>query len=108
MPGQVPGDVPHFAHPPSIPVHHIPPPPLPTNCHSFPLPSDPPITFDLAEHENGTDSHHMGENLNPDVPEFIPVTVRIQDENGDHNSTETERGESGQHYENLEINYTGM
>jgi hypothetical protein len=96
-----------FAHPPSIPIHQIPPPPLPTNFHSFPLSSAPPLILDLAELENGTDSHHMGENLNPDVPEFIPVTVRIQDESGDHNSTETERSGGEQRCENLETSHKG-
>ncbi|KDR07137.1 la-related protein 1B isoform X2 [Zootermopsis nevadensis] len=90
MPGQVPVGVHQFAHPRSIPIHQIPPPPLRANFHSFLRPSAPPVTLDLDELENGTDFHHMGENLNPDVPEFIPVTVRIQDESGDHISTETE------------------
>jgi hypothetical protein len=67
------------------------------------------LILDLAELENGPDSHHMGDNLNPDVPEFIPVTVRIQDGSGDHNSAETEKCEEGQQWcEIADTNHRGM
>jgi hypothetical protein len=50
----------------------------------------------------------VGENLNPDVPEFIPVTVRVRGENGDQNLAETERSESEEQCEDLEISHGGM
>jgi hypothetical protein len=62
----------------------------------------------LTDLQNGVDFHHVGENLNPDVPEFIPVTVRIQGETGDQNLAETERSESEQQCEDLEISHKGI
>lgn len=108
VPGQGLGGGADFALPPRIPVHQIPPPPLPANIHSFPLPSEPLLTADVAELQNGLEFHHVGENLNPDVPEFVPVTVRFQGENGNWNSAEAERRDSEQHCEDLEIHHKGM
>jgi hypothetical protein len=62
----------------------------------------------LTELQNGTDAHHVVENLNPDVPEFVPVTARIQSENGDQISAETERTENGRLHEDLEISHKGL
>jgi hypothetical protein len=107
VPGQEFGGVAHFALPPSIPCHQIPPPPLPANVHSFPLQSDPLLEADVAELPNGIEFHHVGENLNPDVPEFIPVTVRFQGENGICHSAETERSDSERQCEKLEISHKG-
>ncbi|KAJ4452116.1 hypothetical protein ANN_03633, partial [Periplaneta americana] len=89
----------HYAPPVVIPAHQIPPPPLPSSFRSFPLPSAPPLAIDGPELQNGrvevsTDSHHVVDNLNPDVPEFIPVTARVQGENGDQNTPQTENTES--------------
>jgi len=108
VPGQGLGGVADFALPPSVPTHRIPPPPLPANINSFPLPSDPLLTADVAELQNGLELNHVGENLNPDVPEFVPVTVRFQGENGHWNSAETERSDSEQQCEELEIHHKGM
>lgn len=102
MPGQRSASIHHFAHPPNIP-----PPPLPADFHSFPSPSAPPLTVDLTDQQNGVDLHHVGENLNPDVPEFIPVTVRVRGENGDQDLAQTERSESGEQYEDREISREG-
>ncbi|XP_023719871.1 la-related protein 1 isoform X3 [Cryptotermes secundus] len=98
MPGQRSASIHHFTHPPDIP-----PPPLPADFHSFSSPSAPPITVDLTDHQNGVDLHHVGENLNPDVPEFIPVTVRVRGETGDQDLAETERSESGEQHKDREI-----
>jgi hypothetical protein len=108
VPGQRSSSIHHFAHPPNIPYHQIPPPPLPADFHLFPPPSVPQLTDDLTDLQNGVDFLHVGENLNPDVPEFIPVTVRIRDENGDQNLAETERGESEEQCEDQEINHEGI
>ena len=108
VPGQGLGGVADFALPPSVPAHQIPPPPLPANIHSFPPQSDPLLAADVAELQNGLEFHHVGENLNPDVPEFVPVTVRFQGENGHCNSAETERSDSEQQCEELEIRHKGM
>jgi hypothetical protein len=107
VPGQGMGAVADFAPPPSTPIHPVPPPPLPANINSFPLPSDPLLTADVAELQNGLEFHNVGENLNPDVPEFVPVTVRCQGENGHLNSAETERSDSEQQCEELEIRHKG-
>lgn len=108
MPGQGSGDVAHFTLAPSIPIHQFPPPPLPGNIHSFPLSSALLLTADVAELQNGIDFHHVGENLNPDVPEFIPVTVRFQGENGVCNSADTETSDREQKCEEVEISHKGM
>jgi hypothetical protein len=108
VPGQRSSSIHHFAQPPNIPYHQIPPPPLPADFHLFPPPSAPQLTDDLTDLHNGVDFHHVGENLNPDVPEFIPVTVRIRGENGDRNLAETERSESEEQCEDLEINHEGI
>jgi hypothetical protein len=50
----------------------------------------------------------VGENLNPDVPEFVPVTVRIQGENGDQNVAERERSEDEEQREDQESSHKGM
>jgi hypothetical protein len=108
VPGHRSASIYHLAHPPNIPLQQIPPPPLPADFHSFPPPSAPPLTVDLTDDQNGVDFRHLGENLNPDVPEFVPVTVRIRGENGDRNLAETERSESEEQCEDLEISLEGM
>lgn len=107
MPGQRLASVHHFPHPSSIPFHQMPPAPFPADFQSFPPPSTPPLT-DLSDIQNGIDFLHVGENLNPDVPEFVPVTVRIRGENGDQNVAEREKREGEEQYEDQEISHKGM
>jgi hypothetical protein len=102
MPGQRSASIHHFAHPSNVHLHQIPPPSLPADFQSF-----PPLT-DLTDLQNGLDFCHVGENLNPDVPEFIPVTVRIQGENDDQNLAQAEGSESEEHREDKEVSHEGM
>lgn len=66
------------------------------------------MAVDLTDLQNGIDFQHVGENLNPDVPEFIPVTVRIHGEEGDQNAAETGRSEGEDQCEDLEVSHKGM
>ncbi|XP_066999718.2 la-related protein 1B isoform X2 [Anabrus simplex] len=66
--------------PPAVGVTltEIPPPPMPHHFRTFPPPTQPVVIPTQSEVANG-EIHANADNLNPDVPEFIPVTVRLSD-----------------------------
>ncbi|KAJ9601015.1 hypothetical protein L9F63_000853, partial [Diploptera punctata] len=78
VPAQGPGGLPF--HVPSIPpLPHI------SSFKTFPFSAPPPLTSTKHRFQNGnietiSDSFHLNDHLNPDVPEFIPVTVRLKEE----------------------------
>ncbi|CAG2054448.1 unnamed protein product, partial [Timema podura] len=92
----------------SMLTHPVPagfPIPLPL---SFPHPFVPvvhPVEMLGTEMVEAEGAQPLGENLNPDVPEFVPVTVRLREENSaepednEENSTITE-GEVSENQEN--------
>ncbi|PSN55349.1 hypothetical protein C0J52_01845, partial [Blattella germanica] len=78
-----------------FPVHPLPPPPHISSFRSFPITSAPLMPSVAAELQNGIadlslDSPHLNDNLNPDVPEFIPVNVRYHEETITQNSVGAE------------------
>ena len=86
--------------PPGLPfrVATIPPAPHISSFKPFPFPSAPPLSaiepqLQNGNVEKGSDTFHLNENLNPDVPEFIPVTVRLKGETSENNVGEKEKTE---------------
>ncbi|GLG96237.1 La protein homolog [Gryllus bimaculatus] len=89
------------------PLAHIPPAPLPQNFRTFPAPvsqikSHPVPTLPVV---NGDPQLHA-DNLNPDVPEFVPVTVRVPGEeevneekdDAEENEAPVEKGEEAKEF----------
>lgn len=69
---------------PTVPLNMIPPPPL---IHTFqPLPSFLPNSPIFQQSFISGKSHY--ENLNPNVPEFVPVKIGSDDQDGDLSDAE--------------------
>nr|CAD7198762.1 unnamed protein product [Timema douglasi] len=92
----------------SMLTHPVPagfPIPLPL---SFPHPFVPvvhPVEMLGAEMVEAEGAQPLGENLNPDVPEFVPVTVRLREENsaepeGNEENSTIKEGEVSENQEN--------